>query len=102
MSYQSRELNVLAYANGFTLWAYNPQGESIEAMTEADYFNRSGNMVRLGDLIVVSVVDDRGGAKGCILHVCGIDEGRVDVESITPGGLLFFGAMAAAASQPSA
>lgn len=93
MAYRSKDLCVLAYANGFTMWVYNPEGEDMAAIAAADYFNPAADMLRPGDWIVVSTAQEGVGSAD-ILHVCGVGtegDGRVDVESITVAGLLHFG-----------
>lgn len=93
MAYQSRDLSVLAYANGFTLWCYNPDnGDGIEAIRAAYYFDAAADMLRVGDIVLVSLT---GGEKVAadMLHVCGNESGVVDVETMSPHGLMAFGSL---------
>ena len=53
MSYQSRDLSVLAYANGFTLWHYS-SADAHTAVRVAGYFNAASHMVRVGDMILAN------------------------------------------------
>lgn len=57
MAYLSKNLSVLAYANGFTLWHYT----TPDTLTEIDrpgYFNRASEMFYIGDRIMVCANTD--------------------------------------------
>ena len=77
MSYQSRDLSVLAYANGFTLWHYTTT-DSAADVDSAGYFNGASDMIRVGDMIMANV--DTGGtpASGIFLVTANAG-GTVDV-----------------------
>ena len=55
MSFAARDLSVLAYANGFTLWHYTTIDASVAT---PDYFNQASDMVRVGDLVIANVNTD--------------------------------------------
>ena len=69
MSFLARELSVLAYANGFTLWHYRTGADDL---LSPGYFNPADELLRQGDQIianttgpaivnlVVTQVDDTG------------------------------------------
>jgi hypothetical protein len=59
MALQTRNLNVLAYANGFTLWHYSTMDFASE-IHRAGYFDKADQLLRSGDLIVATAGD--GGA----------------------------------------
>lgn len=48
MAYQARNLSVLAYANGFTLWTYDAQGDAV---LNDNYFNGAFDLLREGDVV---------------------------------------------------
>ncbi len=55
MAFTSSDLSVLAYANNFTLWHYT----TIDAdITGAGYFNKSVDMLRVGDLVIANIDTD--------------------------------------------
>jgi hypothetical protein len=54
MPFATRNLSVLSYANGFTLWHYTTP-DSNATVIAANYFNSAADMVRKGDLIVANV-----------------------------------------------
>ncbi|MBL6934024.1 MAG: hypothetical protein ISR48_01290 [Alphaproteobacteria bacterium] len=53
MAYNSQDLSVLAYANGFTLWHYKSTGDALSAIMAANYFDSATDMLRVGDSITV-------------------------------------------------
>lgn len=55
MSFAARDLSVLAYANGFTLWHFTTIDASVET---AGYFDTAHDMVRVGDLVIANVDTD--------------------------------------------
>ena len=58
MAYDPKDLSVLAYANGFTLWHYTTP-DSTAAVAASGYFNVAADMVRVGDLII-TITDTSG------------------------------------------
>ena len=55
MNFSLRQLSVLAYANGFTLWHY--KAEACGGVTEAGFFDAASGMLAPGDLMMVSAGD---------------------------------------------
>ena len=53
---KKENLSVLAYANGFTLWHYRTTAAS-EYIEAYGYFSKAGNMLRVGDIILVQASD---------------------------------------------
>lgn len=52
MAYLSKNLTVLAYANGFTMWHYVTD-DAIEWVLTEGYFSPAHDMLRAGDQIVL-------------------------------------------------
>lgn len=50
-----RNLSVLAYANGFTLWHY--KGVTLNDIPKPDYFADAADMLAAGDMLMVSAKD---------------------------------------------
>jgi len=72
MAFVIRDLSVLAYANGFTLWHYKAADEALAGVASPGYFGDAGDMMAGGDMIMVS------GANGCrILCIALTDKGEV-------------------------
>ncbi len=84
MAYQSKDLSVLAYANGFTLWHYVTADTAATADT-AGYFNAAADMLRVGDIIIANV--DTGGTPAAgLLLVKTNASGIVNVADMTAVG----------------
>ena len=59
MSYQSKDLSVLAYANGFIFWHYVTEVDTGVTVIGDGYFNNAQDMLRVGDIIVVNTTIDQ-------------------------------------------
>jgi len=84
MTFKPKNLSVLAYANGFTLWHYT----STDVATDIDtsgYFNTASDMVRVGDMILANADTDGTPASGIYL-VNANSAGVVDVANMTAVG----------------
>ena len=55
-----RNLSVLAYANGFTMWHFKVPNGDWENVERAGYFSDFGDMLTAGDMMVASSA--QGGA----------------------------------------
>jgi hypothetical protein len=54
MSFAVRNLSVLAYASGFTLWHYRAEREDGSRSAEPGFFDEAGDMIASGDMVLVS------------------------------------------------
>jgi hypothetical protein len=84
MAFAARDLSVLAYANGFTLWHYTTADTAAVADT-AGYFNAAADMLRVGDMILANV-GTGGTPQAGILLVNANSGGVVDVADLTGVG----------------
>jgi hypothetical protein len=84
MAYLSKNLSVLAYANGFTLWHYTTP-DAAATVDTAGYFNAAAEMLRVGDMILANV-ETEGTMKAGIFLVNANASGVVDVADITSVG----------------
>ena len=64
MSFAVRNLSVLAYANGFTLWHYKTDADQLPAVQRPGYFDDAIDMLASGDMLLVSAPD--GGKVMCV------------------------------------
>ena len=71
-----RDLSVLGYANGFTLWHFTTNDPTDELQAPG-YFNEAADMLRPGDLIVVNIQNPSSGVTSLFLSVTRIDCGHV-------------------------
>jgi hypothetical protein len=81
MAYQSKDLSVLAYANGFTLWHY-ASADTAVAVAATGYFNAAADMLRVGDMLIANV-ETAGNPKGGLFLVSTVSAGVVDVNDMT-------------------
>ena len=84
MAFQSKDLSVLAYANGFTLWHYTSADLATDIDT-AGYFNDASDMVRVGDMVMANA-DTDGTPNSGIFLVNANASGIVDVADMTGVG----------------
>lgn len=84
MAYQSKDLSVLAYANGFTLWHYVTADAAADVDT-AGYFNPAVDMLRAGDIVIANV-ETGGTPKAGLFFVSQASAGVVDVNDLTQVG----------------
>ena len=89
MAFAIRNLSVLAYANGFTLWHYRGAEEPLAAINAAGFFADAADMLCTGDIVMVSAQE---GAR--ILAVA-------DAIAAIPGGAIS-GAAIPGAAKPAA
>jgi hypothetical protein len=72
MAFAIRDLSVLAYANGFTLWHYKTGKDSLTGVSGAGFFADASDMMAVGDMVMVS------GAEGArVLCVAVVEAGHV-------------------------
>lgn len=77
MAFENKDLGVLAYCNGFTLWRYKTADDSTHALIDG-YFNRAANMLRVGDMIIMQFDN-----KSTVVFVTGND--GLSISSANPG-----------------
>lgn len=56
MAFQNKNLSVIAYANGFTLWHYSAS-ETMSTITANGYFNSVKTLMNIGDIIIINASD---------------------------------------------
>jgi len=84
MAFESKNLSVLAYSNGFTLWHY----ATVDGAADVDndgYFNSAADMLRSGDMVMANVDTDGTPAAGIFL-VASSTGSTVDLADITAVG----------------
>jgi hypothetical protein len=65
-----RNLSVIAYAHGFTLWHYRCGAEPSEACTTDGFFSDAQNMFSKGDMVLISAL---GGGR--VLFISSTEDG---------------------------
>ncbi len=71
MEFAIRNLSVLAYAQGFTLWHYKAAGGRLAHTEAPDFFGPAADMLAGGDMMLVSAADG-----GRVLFVATASETR--------------------------
>jgi hypothetical protein len=64
MAFAIRNLSVLAYANGFTLWHYKAGRDQLTQVEARDFFADAADMLAEGDMLMISAAD--GGRVMCV------------------------------------
>ena len=54
MAFTLRNLSVLAYANGFTLWHYKSGQDSLNRAAEMGYFADAADLLAAGDMVMLT------------------------------------------------
>lgn len=62
----NRNMSVIAYANGFTLWHYKNNEDTMEKIERIGYFDKIKTLCAVGDIIIIN-------AKDCT-EICAITE----------------------------
>ena len=57
MAFVIRNLSVLAYANGFTLWHYKAGRDHLAQVEKLDFFADAADMLAEGDMMMVTAAD---------------------------------------------
>ena len=58
MAFQNKNLSVIAYANGFTLWHYSSASETLATITANGYFNNVKTLMNIGDVVIINASDN--------------------------------------------
>lgn len=53
MKFKNKNLSVIAYANGFTLWSYDDSELTLSEILEKDFFKDVWTLMAVGDMILV-------------------------------------------------
>jgi len=84
MAYQAKNLSVIGYANGFTLWHYTTT-DAAASVDTSGYFNAAAEMLRVGDFIMANCATGGTPAHG-IFVVASNSGGVVDLADLTAFG----------------
>lgn len=73
MTVNTKNLSVLAYSNGFTLWHYKTNDASADVDTEG-YFNDVSHIMNIGDIIIANTDQDGTPASGIFTVLSNTDD----------------------------
>lgn len=60
MAFKNKDMSVIAYANGFTLWHYTSKEDKFGEICNLGYFNRIITLANTGDIVVINGKDSSG------------------------------------------
>ena len=54
---ENRDLSVIAYANGFTLWQYDGKDKTLEEIIKPNFFGKVWTLTAIGDIFLIRAKD---------------------------------------------
>lgn len=85
MAYDARNLSVIAYANGFTLWHYSTEEPGFNPDRD---FHRAGNILEPGDIILTSIAPGNGPADVRVYGVVEVHKAKLPADMRVHVGLM--------------
>ena len=76
MAFKNKNFSVVAYANGFTLWHYYSNEETLEEIEQDNYFNIAYTLMNNGDIIIVA------GKTGTGIRQVELNENKVNIKRL--------------------
>jgi hypothetical protein len=76
MAFKHKNFNVIAYANGFTLWHYSSNEETLEEIEQDNYFGIAYTLMNNGDIIIVA------GKTGTGIRQVELNENKVNLKRL--------------------
>lgn len=83
MAFDPRNLGVLAYAAGFSLWQYRSISDSAAVVASPGHMDAVAAMLRPDDLILAAAAD-----RGLLLRVLSLTGGSVTLVELSAGATL--------------
>jgi hypothetical protein len=80
MAFDPRNLGVLAYAAGFSLWQYRSTSDSAAVVASPGHMDPVAAMLRPDDLILATAAD-----RGLLLRVLSLTGGSVTLAELSAG-----------------
>lgn len=78
MAFKNKNMSVIAYANGFTLWHYSSSDNTLAEIETDGYFNPVHLPCNVGDIIVINATDTTG-----MRRIVSIDDGQVKLTKLS-------------------
>ena len=78
MAFKNRDISVIAYANGFTLWHYSSSDNTLAEIETDGYFNPIDKLCAVGDIIVINATDTTG-----MRRIVSIDDRQVKLTKLS-------------------
>lgn len=76
MAFQHKNFNAIACANGFTLWHYSSNEETLEEIEQDNYFGVVYTLMNNGDIIIIA------GKSGTGFRQIELNENKVNLKKL--------------------
>ena len=76
MAFQNKNLSVIAYANGFTLWHYKAN-ETLTNISASGYFSSVHSLMNSGDIVLINA------SNGTSIKSITVTDGVVTVAALS-------------------
>lgn len=76
MAFKNKNMNVIAYANKFTLWHYYSNEEALEEIEKDNYFGVVYTLMNNGDIIIIT------GKTGTGIRQIELNENKVNLKKL--------------------
>lgn len=76
MAFKHKNFSVIAYANGFTLWHYSSNEETLEEIEQDNYFGVAYTLINNGDIIIIA------GKTGTGIRQIELNENKVNLKRL--------------------
>jgi hypothetical protein len=77
MAFQNKNMSVIAYANGFTLWHYVSATDTTTQIKVSNYFAAAKPMVNPGDMVMIS--DKNSDGAVCTFKISGANLNTAEI-----------------------
>ena len=59
MAFKNKDMSVIAYANGFTVWHYKTNEDTVKQLIDnSKYFAKLYTLINYGDIIIANLKDE--------------------------------------------
>jgi hypothetical protein len=59
MAFKNKDMSVIAYANGFTLWHYKTNEDTVKQLIDnSKYFAKLYTLMHSGDIVIANLKDE--------------------------------------------
>ena len=77
MAFQNKNLSVIAYANGWTLWHYATNNDPMDEITKDEYFAPARTLMNPGDFICIVA-----NGQACIKYITELSQDFVKLNAL--------------------
>lgn len=77
MAFQNKNLSVIAYANGWTMWHYATNNDPMDEITKDEYFAPVHTLMNAGDFICIVA-----NGQACIKYITKLSQDFVKLNAL--------------------